>query len=121
MHFQIRGTLIPLVERRRAGSDQAGAEDGVQQQEPVDGAPLVGRQAEEIADPGAHEDQPGDPRPRQFDIVAHHAVTIPPCTRNASGRASMASATAAPNAIDTTATCATVNNTIIGMGCGASA
>src|ERR1035441_161819 len=121
MHLQIRRALVPLVERRRAGSDQAGTEDGVQQQEPVDGAPCVRRKAEEIADPCAHEDQPGDPRLRQFDIVAHHAVTIPPCTRNASARASMASATAAPSASDPTATCATVNSTISGMGCGASA
>ncbi len=120
-HLQICRALIPLIERRRAGSDQSGAEDGVQQQQPVDLAPGVRRQAEVIPDPRAHEDQPGDPRLRQFDIVAHHAVTIPPCTRNASGPASMASATDAPTASDPTATCATVNNTITGMGCGASA
>src|ERR1035438_1147422 len=110
MHLQIGGAFVPLIERRRAGSDQAGAEDSVQQQQPVDGAPLVRRQAEEIADPGAHEDQPGDPRLGQFDVVAHHAMTVPPCTRNVSGGASMARATEAPNASDPTATCATVNS-----------
>ncbi len=50
--------------------------------------------AEEIADPGAHEDQPGDSRLGQFDVIAHECGSGPgmprPCINRCKGERSLA-------------------------------
>ena len=81
-HLAIGLALVPLVERGGAGGDQAGADDGVEQRKQrnaLEELRPVGRagQSEEIADPGAHQDQPGDSRLGQFNVIAHQAMATP--------------------------------------------
>ena len=73
----------PLVERGRAGSNQSRSEQGVEQSQDAhvseEFAP-TGRpgKSKEVTDSGAHQNQPGDPRLGQLNVIAHVWDRWPP-------------------------------------------
>src|SRR5207245_9718284 len=114
--------LVPLIQGRRARGDQAGAGDRVQHRKDVPGAPV----AEKVAHSRAHQDEPGDARFGELDIVFHEATVTPAAASSAAGRRTCRNtriASTTPHAMVTapTATWATVKATIIAIGCAASA
>ena len=95
--------------------------------EPVGSAGPRAFQAEEIAHARAHQDEPGDARFRECDIVPHQEIAATRGAANACAgaitlrRTRIARATLAAMVSAPTATCTTVRATITGIGCTASA
>ena len=84
-------------------------------------------QAKEISNAGAHENEPGNARLGQTDVISHAERTTTRSARiSGSGRLTwwktwIARTTLEAIVMAPTATCATVKPTMTGMGCGASA
>src|ERR1700692_3014889 len=80
---------------------------------------------EEIAHRRAHEDEPGNARLGELDVISHEVTVTPRVANSTAGRrtyrkTSTAITTLAAMVSAPTATWATVNPTITAMGCGAS-
>ncbi len=67
-HLRIRAALVPLVQRSGAGRQEAGAEQRVERRQPAEAAAV---ETEIITDGRAHQDEPGNSRLRQFEVVPH--------------------------------------------------
>src|SRR5665213_856094 len=121
-HQAVGMPFVPLIQRRRAGSDQSGSDERLQQQHPVGQATPWVLQTEKVTDTRAHKDEPGNAGLRQCDVMPHQETTAAlPAEYSIAGearfrRTSIASATVAARVNAPTATCSTVNVTMTGIG-----